>query len=170
MTRLLSAYLLAAGAALAGCQNGGMSSLFSGQPGPVKRIDKITIVLNPPAPLNWDGQPGLDGFLVQVYCWPPDDRQNQAVLVDGTLELLLYEGLYKPGESPSKEPFQVWTFKQPQLGACLGKSLFGWGYSLELGWGTHVPAARTVTIIARHRSALGVVTVSDPVNVAMGPM
>jgi hypothetical protein len=166
MNRVLSACLLAAGA-MAGCQNGGMSLLLSGRPDGVTRIDRVTVVLNPPAPLNWDGLPGPDGFLVQVYCWRMDEKL--AVPVDGTLELMLYEGLYKPGEPGDREPFQVWIFKDPQLGMCLGKSLFGWGYSLELGWGTHVPTARTVTIIARHRSARGVVTVSDPVSVAMGP-
>lgn len=166
MRYLLSASVLAASVALTGCQNGGKVSLFSGQPEPMERIDQIKIVLNPPAPLNWDGQPGLDGFLVQVYFWRLDEKQ--AVPINGSVELWLYEGLYKPGESANHEPFQVWAFKDPQLATFLGKSIFGWGYAVPLAWGTHVPTARTVTIIARHRSARGVVTTSDPVNVSMG--
>jgi hypothetical protein len=168
MNRLLPACLLAATAALAGCQNGGMSSLFSGQPGGVTKIDRVQFILTPPAPVNWDSEPGLDGFLARVYCWRMDEKL--AVPVDGTLEMVLYEGRLSAGELAGKEPFQTWTLKDSQLEACLGKSLFGWGYSLELGWGKHVPTAATVTLIARHRSARGVVTASEPMNVAMGPM
>ena len=155
-------------AALGGCQDGGMSSLLTGRPQGMERIDKLQLVLTPPAPLNWDGRPGVDGFLARLYCWCPLESKL-AVPVNGTLEVALYEGRCSAGELPEKKPFHVWTFRENQTGALMSKTLFGWGYSLELGWGDHVPLSPTVTLQVRHRSRGGRVTLSDPVNVAMGP-
>ena len=169
MKRLLEASLLAAVVCLAGCQNGGRLSLFPALPHPVEKIDRVEIVMNPPAPLNWDDDPGLDGLLVQVYFWRLDEDQKLAVPASGTLQLLLYEGLQTADEAASKPAFQSWTFTDAQLAGFLSRSIFGWGYGMPLAWGKHVPTSRSVTLIARHRSVSGVVTSSKPLNVAMGP-
>ena len=166
MKRPLLACLLAAAALPAGCQTGRKLSVSANPPRAVQKVDQIDLSLIPPTPLNWDDDPGLDGFQVQVFFWRQDEKLS--VTIDGTLEFLLYEGRCTAAELVGKKPFHTWTFKNPELSTFLGKSMVGWGYAMRLDWGQHVPTTRTVTLVARYIPPRGPAKLSAPALVAMG--
>jgi len=167
MNRALSACLLAAAVALGGCQTGGKRlSVSTVPPAPVRQVDKIDLMLFPPAPLNWNDDPGLDGFQVQVLFWRLDRKLS--VTIDGTLEFLLYEGRCGPEDLARRKAFQTWTYKEPELSSFLGRTYVGWAYAMRLGWGRHVPTTRTVTLVARFTPKDGQTCWSLPAQVAMG--
>lgn len=167
MRRRLAAGWLAAALLAGGCAEPGEVSVSRRPPGPVRQVDKVVLRLSPPTPVNWDESPGSDGLQAQVHFFQLDEPLP--VTVAGTLEFALYEG--RPaGESLQQvRPFRTWAFDADQLNAHLGRSIFGWGYAMRLGWGRRPPASRTITLIARYRPTDGEPTASAPIQVATGP-
>jgi len=166
MKRMVTAGLLAMAAWTGGCQTTPVT-VSSLPPRPVDKVDKVALRLSPPMPLNWDDMPGLDGFQAQVNLFQLD--RPLSVTVDGALEFMLYEGHGTAQVLAGKEPFRTWSFQGPDLRRCLGKSLFGWGYAMRLGWGGGAPRSSSVTLIARYRPVKGRDVSSDPLHVAMVP-
>lgn len=166
MKRMLTAGLLLMAAGTGGCQTTPVT-VSSLPPRPVDRVDNVALRISPPMPLNWDDMPGLDGLQAQVNLFQLD--QPLSVTVEGSLEFLLYEGRGTEQALAGGEPFRTWTFEGPQLRRCLGRSMFGWGYVMRLGWGSTPPKSPSVTLVARYRPVSGRDLSSDPLHLAIVP-
>jgi hypothetical protein len=132
------------------------------------QVDQITLLALPTA-LNWDGRPGPDGVQTVVHLF--QQAAPQPVLINGTLEFLLYEGRVSRDELSAAKPFHVWPFTAAQLEPYVGRSKVGWGYALRLPWGPTMPRSSSVTLAARYTPpGAGAPTVySAPTTIAMKP-
>ena len=160
--RLSPILLLAA----AGCGNLGQAGLGSFTPWPVGDVDAIVVRLTPPTAMNWDNHPAPDGFQAQVHLFQL--KHDLPVTVKGTLEFLLYEGRIAANDAAGRQPLRTWQFTPERLRDCLGRSIVGWGYAMRLGWGRQVPAASSVTLLARYQPPDGQATYSAPLSVPIG--
>jgi len=154
-----------AAAALAGC-NGRAHEVPSAPPAPVDRADALHVQCSH-APVNWDGQGGPDGVLVLVHLF----RQSESlpVTVRGLLSFDLYEGVVGPAEIAKARPIRSWRYRGDQLRALLTRTVWGWGYTAQLGWGEAVPRTSSVTLLARYLPADGEPIVAEPIVIPMGP-
>ena len=151
-------------AALAGCN--GPGALTASPPPAVGQVDRV--VLSPvPVASNWDGRPGPDGLEVTVRLF--QYRRELPVTVKGTLEFLLYEGVIDAQELPETQPVRTWRFSEDGLREHLHRSMFGWGYSVRLGWASDVPQTSSVTLLTRYLPPEGPPVVSRPMAVLMRP-
>ena len=151
---------------LAGCKPSGQirpSSRPPEAPKPVSRIDAIELTAMPTA-LNFDNIPGPDGIQVRIFCYQLNTPT--AVLVSGTMEVLMFEGNVPP-EGLGAKPFHIWKFTGEELSAYRQPSMVGWGYGLQLLWGTHMPTAPMVTVAARYTPPGGQPIYALPVSIAV---
>jgi len=158
--------LAAALAAGAGCGGPGtVKSVSRTPPRPVDRVDRIDLWLVPPAAVNWDDEPGPDGVLAQVFFGQVE--RPEPVLVKGAVDFLLFEGKVQRADVATKQPFHTWTFTPQELATRLVRSMVGWGYRVELGWGKRVPASPAITLAARYQPKEGPPVYSSPVAIPM---
>ncbi len=155
------AYLLLALPSVTGCvpPNG------SEGPRPVTRIEWIDLHVMPTA-VNLDDVPGPDGLRAQVFLYQL--ARPEPVTVDGTLEMLLYEGNIPAASLDKHEPFHVWRFDAAELRGMLIRKLGLWGYSMELRWGRRAPTAAAVTLEARYSRPGGKTIHSVPSAIPLG--
>lgn len=157
-----AAAAVTAALALAGCED---PKALNNPPKPVDRVDQITVMAVPPAAVNWDAKPGADGVQIMLFFF----RSDKAVLVNGTVEFLLYEGPVARREVLSREPFYVWRFTSEELARYQGRGRGIWGYARRLPWGPKAPESGSVTLVARYTSPTGGEVYSAPTTVAMKP-
>jgi hypothetical protein len=153
--------LLLAAAAMAGC---GAAGRDRAAPKPSGGIQVVNLQAMPTA-VNWDDAPGPDGLRVRVYLFEVD--RSEPVQAKGALEFLLYEGTVRAGDLGAARVVRTWRFDRGELPAYAARSLAGWGYVFALGWGREVPAAGTITLVARYVPAGGEAVASSPVAIAV---
>jgi len=156
---VLLAALVAGGCA--GAHDGPANSVPPPAVGPVDKID----LLPSPTALSWDRRPGPDGVGVRVYFYQL--AQPQPVTVQGTVELLLFEGPAGADEPAGARPSHVWRLKSEDLRPYLTRSIVGWGYVLRLPWGRRVPTSRSISLVVRYTSPDGKVLHSAPAAISM---
>jgi len=132
----------------------------------VAQIDKIELWMTPGTPVNWDDQPGPDGFQVQVRFYRLPPSAPLPLTVQGTVEFLMFDESVAEPEIRTLKPARTWSFSGPTLQECLARSIVGWGYAMRLPWETP-PAARIVTLAAVYHPPQGPAVWSAPIHVAM---
>ena len=142
-----------------------LKSVSATPPRPVDVVDRVDFWAAPPAAINWDEIPGPDGVQARVFLF----QMNRAdpVLVSGSLEFLMYPGRIRQGEPPPADPLKVWTFSGDQLAANRARSMVGWGYAAQLGWGKDVPTVPIITLRARYQPLDGPVVYSAPISIPL---
>jgi hypothetical protein len=157
---LVLAPILAAGCGYRPVWGGGLGS----PPAPVDRIDAVVAEAVPFA-IKGSESSAPEGIRVRVMLFRSD--QPQPVVGEGGLDFLLYLG--KSGEvDPAKTPpFHLWSYTSPELEPFLSRNIVGWGYSMTLGWGAHVPTSPTVTVIVRYRPFIGDPIYAKPVTIVV---
>ena len=121
-----------------------------------------------PVALNLDGVPGPDGIGVRIYASGPGIARGVAIR-QGTLEVVLFEGVVDAGAIGTTQPLKVWSFDAPALKPLVAETSLGLGYQLALRWGAERPTDTVVTVVARYRSPAGAViySTSNTISVQM---
>jgi hypothetical protein len=135
-------------------------------PPPVDQVDAIHVQCSP-VPVNWDGRPGADGLRVLVLLFRRGG--DLAITGSGAVEFGLYEGQLGAGELDSVKPAHAWRFEGQALRACLTRTIFGWGYAMQLGWGADAPTTSSLTLVARYLPAKGAPRTYGPLVIPTGP-
>ena len=89
-------------------------------------------------------------------------------MVKGTMEVMVFEGGLSSATVDPAKPFHSWKLTAEDLSTSAGRSMAGWCYVMQLGWGKNVPKAGKITLVARYISAAGVKILSAPVSIPMG--
>ena len=139
--------------ALVGCQSG---PDFNGE------VEKV-VLLSSPAPIDVDGRPGADGFLVKIYAFSRGVARPVSIQ-HGSVEFQLYSR----GKDRKKDddPLKIWSFEADDLASYRTESMVGVGYSLILRWGDAAPSG-AVEIVARLKRESGELVYSRPVSLAL---
>ena len=162
--------VLARGAALlvlttAGCQTEGPKPpKTSRRPyrigrGPIHELRLFTS----PAALNFDNEPGADGFTARVYALRHSEP-NPVLILEGSLEILLFDA--KPSGASAEAPLQTWIYSGRSLRLAGGQSSLGYHYNFSLRW-DDAPAGNQITIQARYLPENGNPVVAQPVSLAV---
>jgi len=151
---LLSSLLLC----LAGCGTARDGNSDTARPS--KGIGELHLLAVPLA-INSDQSPGADGFAVKVYAVDPTRPKTQPI-GEGTLEILMFDGLI-PGTFPgTNSPRHVWTYPAIQLPRYKHTGIVGDGYEFTPHWTTNQPKADQITVAARYRPLQGPPVLSAP--------
>lgn len=129
----------------------------------VSRIHAVTLHAMPTA-INWDGEPGPDGVRAGVYLFRRD-RDASLMVAEGTVEFVLYDGLFRAEELDGQPVFRRWRFPADLLPAYRVRSIVGPGYRVQLGWGAAGPTSSSLTLVARHVAADGTAVDSRPLTI-----
>ncbi|MBM3837734.1 MAG: hypothetical protein FJ398_07175 [Verrucomicrobia bacterium] len=122
-----------------------------------------------PVPLNLDAAPGVDGFAIQVYAVNRRHLKAQPIQ-DGTLDVLMYDGLVKDLRRDNQSFRHVWSFAADELKRFAFDTAIGVSYRLTLNWGTDKPRDDKITLIVRYRPSQGASIYSAPSSIAIpGP-
>ncbi len=158
--------LLLLGAALVltvGCVSGQKKS--AGEPipqqGPVEELHLLAI----PVALNFDQVPGVDGFAVKVYAGSSQVPKSVRI-PDGTLEILMFDGLLSGTDFAATPPLRIWTYPAAALKKFEIVTSIGTGYQLTPQWGEAKPTRDKITVVARYTSAGGVTIYSAPSSIS----
>ena len=155
----------------AGCEQQAQSgakelrSVSRTPPRPVDRVDKIELFAAPPAAINWDNVPGVDGVQVRILMYQVD--RPEPILVKGTVEFLMYGGRLEQESASTPTPLKVWRFTPQEMEMRRFRGIAGWGYALQLGWGRDVPQAKVVSLSARYLPSSGAGVSSAPILIAV---
>ncbi len=150
------------GALLGGIIGCASSSSRSGGPaaGSDAGIEEVNVLIAPAA-LNFDGIPGPDGLSLRVYLGNPREAKYLP-LPNGTLEVVMFDGILKPAEMASSQPLHVWSYPADELRAYGQKTSIGVSYVLTPMWGADRPTHNRVTVLVRCVSPQGKKTYSSP--------
>jgi len=91
-----------------------------------------------------------DGF--QTAVWFFVNGQDAPTLVNGQVEVLMYDGVVSADAVPTAAPLHVWAFPGNQLEPYADRHrLLGWGYNFGLlEWGDDAPTQNRVTVAVRY--------------------
>ena len=136
-------------------------------PEPVSHADRIALLVPENAIHNWDGAPGLDGVMAQIMLFKNETKGPKSVLVNGEVDLMLFEGAKPDNADNIPKPFFSQTFTAGELArSVVGQYNTLWGYSLRLQWLT-APKTKNVWLIARYRPPTGRPIYSSPAEQRM---
>lgn len=148
--------MLAASALLTGCGPGGVDVIAAME---------MQVV---PRPVDWRADPAPDGLQVQIRFY--SGQPVRAVTVNGTLELLLFQGVVPAGRIAQAKPMRTWSFAGRPLRELAEPDLVGCYHMLRLDWGNLPPPVGSVTLIARYRPPEGQWLYSRPnSSIVIGP-
>ncbi len=123
-------------------------------------IDQINLLAIPYA-VDFDQVAGPDGFVVKVY-GGSRNRPKPVPILAGSLELLMYEGIFRGADLNTSKPRHAWKYSAEQLKGYIGKTSIGPAYELAVRWGDAKPLTDRISVIARFISADGVTVYSAP--------
>jgi hypothetical protein len=118
-------------------------------------IDHVHLICRPAA-ANFDSEPGPDGIGVTLYASSPAEPKTVRI-AEGTLQVLLFDGVVADDAISGLEPFRVWTFTAEDLQQLRFMGSLGVCYPLSLRWGDAKPAQARMTVIARYTPPFGAV-------------
>lgn len=115
-------------------------------------------------------QTPIDQAGLQASVWFLINGQDAAVLVQGRLEVLMFDGVISRDTAAATVPLHMWEFPSDQLPRHAGKHrLWGWGYNLgNMPWGVDIPKQPRVTVIFRYTGG-GKTIESDPTVLVVRP-
>lgn len=144
-----------------GCVSGGPSTQPRLQPaadsGPVDEINLLAI----PVALNLDARPGPDGFVIKIYA-SNKKRPKPVPLENGTLEVLMFDGIPGTTAELSAPPLRTWTYPGDSLRQYEIRTSIGIGYQFAPQWGDAPPAQSRISVVARYTSREGATVTSAP--------
>jgi hypothetical protein len=133
-------------------------------PPSVDELDLVTM----PVTLNLESKLGVNGVPVKVYAI--DYRRPKAQPIhDGTIEVLMFEGLVGDGFDQTNRCRHVWSFPARDLPIYAATTTVGTGYRFPLAWGKDQPRADRITLVARFQTPQGQVVYSAPSYIAIPP-
>lgn len=156
--------LLVASLMSVGCQTTG-GPTPEAPPAAGAPIDEVHLLTSPSA-LNFDNDPGVDGFSASIYLIKRD-RAKAQWMTEGKLEVLLFEGVVRNVTAADARPRQVWTYGINELRNRAYGSLAGVGYRFDLRWETQPPITSDITVVARHVTEGGQTIYSAPISIAV---
>ncbi len=107
-----------------------------------------------PLALDFDGNPGADGFAVTIYASNGTQARGLPIRT-GTMEVLMFDGIPHAQGATMTEPSRTWTFTAKQLESYAHKHAIGIGYRLTLSWAETLPSRDRITVLARYTSPKG---------------
>ena len=146
MSRFLSLVAALGLALCCGCATDGARSAPRG----LKTSREVTQLhlLSFPTAINLDAVPGQDGVAVKVF-GGNSKRPKPFALREGTLEILLIDGLLKSNPDDRTKPLKTWSFSISDLRRHEFESTIGVGYELTLLWEGARPTRGRATLLAR---------------------
>ena len=133
-----------------------------GSKGPVEQIH----VLTGPTALNFDQLPGPDGFMARVYATSTKSAATVPIQ-NGTLEVLMFDGVLKDENPASSKPLRVWTYPANELKPYGQRASVGFAYVLTFLWGDARPTQDKITIVARYVPPRGSPIYSGPTSISI---
>lgn len=122
-------------------------------------------IMTMPVGLNFDDQPGVDGFSVKVYA--NDATNPKTVPINrGQIEVVIWDGSLF-GLTNVPPALRTWTFNASQLSQHRFESGIGVGYEFSLLWGANQPTKRLITVAARYTGPDGRLVTSQPSSVTV---
>lgn len=134
----------------------------SSSKGPVEQLH----VLTGPTALNFDQVPGPDGFMARVYAASSRSAATVPIL-NGTLEVLMFDGVLKDENPTNSKPLRVWTYTASELKPFGQRASIGFAYVLTLAWGEARPTQDKITIVARYVPPRGLPIYSGPTSISL---
>jgi hypothetical protein len=129
--------------------------------GPIRELH----VMSAPVGMNFDNQPGPDGFSVRVFA--TDASHPKPIRIDrGQLEILMFDGTFY-GRTNVPPALRIWTFTAAELRPNEFTARIGTGYNFNLLWGTNRPTQRMISVAARYTSPEHDIVTSRPSSVAV---
>ncbi len=118
-------------------------------------------VLSTPAPT-------AEGFGVNVFAHRKGETKASPI-VDGSLEVKLFDGLASGDDAGALEPLASWTYSAEDLLGREHRSYLGVSYGLRVQWGRRKPSARHVTISVRYIPPQGQAVVAPLTSLLVAP-
>lgn len=159
---VLRSFLVLTTVVSAGVLGGCEPQTIDNRPAPISQADRIALLVPENAIVNLDGEPGADGLIAQVMLLKDQGKGPKSVLVNGEVDILIYEGPKPNKISADTKPFFSWTFTSKQLAERVIRQYSTlWGYALRLRW-DKAPQSSKVWLIARYRPPSGQAIFSSP--------
>ena len=118
-------------------------------------------LLSSPAAVRVDTAGKMAGFAGQIYASNPRIA-GALVIEEGSLEVLLFDGLLSNVPIETLKPAQVWTFSAAELKRLERGTSIGASYSLSLVWSELKLIQDRVTAVARYTNRRGIKIYSAP--------
>ena len=127
----------------------------------VGSVDSIRLFTSP-AVLNFDNNPGVDGFTAKIYAIN-QDRPKPIKINAGEIEFMVFESTIE------SEPLQVWKFDAKRLKQHMASTQIGVVYDFRLIWDAKKAPKGKAAILAQYRSVNGNVIKAVPVILPIAP-
>ena len=160
---LLSLFLAAAGCVTSGPQ----ARPAPKEPSSKARVDELDLVAMPVA-VNLESKLGLNGIQVKIYAGDLRRPKTQPI-TEGTLEILMFEGLVGDSFDQTNRCRHLWSFPARDLLTSALTTSVGTGYLFPLAWGKDRPRADKITVVARYLPPQGPVIYSAPSYISIPP-
>jgi hypothetical protein len=131
------------------------------------RVDELNLVTMPVA-VNLESKLGINGINVKVYASDYQRPKTQPVK-DGTLEILMFEGLVGDSFDQTNRCRHLWSFQAWELAPYAVTTTVGTGYLFPLAWGKDQPRADKITVVARYQPPQGRTIYSAPSYISIAP-
>lgn len=128
-------------------------------------ISELHLFGNPVA-MNLDGIPGPDGIGIRIFA-SSSGKAKGVPINQGTLEILMFDGVPNATLTNSLVPSKVWSFNPTDLRAYMADTSLGTGYQFALPWGDQRPKQSRVTVMARLSLPKGQVVSSDSSSISV---
>jgi hypothetical protein len=125
-------------------------------------IQEINLLAMPVA-LNFDRQPGPDGFLIKIYA-SNRKRAKPFAIETGNIEIMMYDGL---PDSASERPRRTWAYTAEELRPYVIQTSIGVGYQVAPLWGEAKPTHSKIAVLVRYTPLEGPPISSAPSIIAV---
>jgi hypothetical protein len=137
------------------------------EPSSKARVDELDLVTMP-VTVNLESKLGLNGIQVKIYA-SDFQRPKPHAITEGTLEILMFEGLVGESFDQTNRCRHVWSFPARDLPTSAVTTTVGTGYLFPLAWGKDRPRADKITVIARYLPPQGPMIYSAPSYISIPP-
>ncbi|MGA2656660.1 MAG: hypothetical protein ABSH34_03975 [Verrucomicrobiota bacterium] len=137
------------------------------RPSSGSRIDELNLVTMPVA-VNLESKLGMNGIQAKVYAVDYQRPKTQPIK-DGTLEILMFEGLVGESFDQTNRCRHLWSFPARDLATSAVTTTVGTGYAFPLAWGKDRPRADKITVVARYQPPQGPMIYSAPSYISIPP-
>ncbi len=131
------------------------------------RVDELNLVTMPVA-VNLESKLGINGINVRVYAGDYQRPKTQPIK-DGTLEILMFEGLVGDSFDQTNRCRHLWSFPAWELATYAVTTTVGTGYLFPLAWGKDQPRTDKITVVARYQPPQGPMIYSAPSYISIAP-
>jgi hypothetical protein len=130
-------------------------------------VDELDLVVMPVA-VNLESKLGINGIQAKVYASDYQRPKTQPIK-DGTLQVLMFEGLVGESFDQTNRCRHLWSFPAPELATYAVTTTVGTGYLFPLAWGKDQPRSDKITVVARYQPPQGGMIYSAPSYISIPP-